>query len=187
MMGPRYWLIQCRTKREARGREWLSGLGFDVLAPHETRWRKPNRYKRRERIAFQVAVLPSYLIVGMGGGLPAWSRVMVERERDPTGPTAWLGLRPVVFEGGPVRVHPEDVERLRNLEASGRLMAPDHHRHQHRRREYEEGDAVEVIEGPLTGIVARVASIEGRTVRLEFTVLGREIEIDAQALVKAEA
>lgn len=187
MTAPRHWLIQCRTQREARARDWLAHLGFDVVAPHETRWRKPNRFRRRERIPFAVAVLPSYLIVGMGGGLPAWSRLMLERERDPTGPTAWLGLRPVLFDGAPVRVHDDDVARLRDLEASGRLVAPDHHRHQHRRREYNEGDVVQVIDGPLAGVTARVASISGGTVQLEFTVLGREIEIDAQALVKVDA
>lgn len=177
----RWWLLRCRTQREQAAARFLRDLGFLAYSPQETRYRKPSRYVKGKgnRIRFDVAALPGYLFVGFVAGGPSWARVMMHRDKRPS-----LAIIPVVVDDRAVRVMNEDVARLVEIERTSWLAPPEHHARQHRKREYDVGDTVEVIDGPLSGQTASVLSIENGRARINFAMLGKPVEMDTEALAK---
>lgn len=184
----RWWLARCRVSEEDKARDYLRTLDYAVIAPREVYLVKPSRHVKGKgrRIPREKAALPGWLVVGFVPGGPTWARFMAERER--LGYPRH-GIRPLMANDAPVRVRPEDAARLVELENDPRLFPKGYHRWQHRRREYDLGDRVEVIDGPLTGQFARV-EVEpddyGRvTVRLSVPVLGKDrVEVAGEALAK---
>lgn len=189
----RWWLARCRVCEEDKARDYLRTLDYAVIAPREVYLAKPSRHVKGKgrRIPREKAALPGWLVVGFVPGGPTWARFMADKERFGY---ARHGIRVLTVENDegildPVRVRPEDAARLVELENDPRLFPRGYHRWQHRRREYDLGDRVEVIEGPLTGQFARVEVLpddNGRvTVRLSVPVLGKDrVEVAGEALAK---
>lgn len=177
----RYWLLTCRPQREPDAVAHLGALGYWAWSPMEARYRKRSRHVKgkSDRIWFTTAALPGYVIVGFEPTGPAWSRMLDARNHRPS-----LGLRPLMVYDDPVRVHPCDVERLQIIEREQWLNPPGYHASQHRRREYDPGDMVEVIDGPLTGYTAKVARIVDGYAEIDFSILGRSVRLAQDTLAR---
>lgn len=183
----RWWLARCHTGEEKKARDYLRGLDYAVIAPREVYLAKPSRYARGSgaRIEREKAALPGWLVVGFIPGGPTWARFMVEKERIGY---PRHGVRPLIVNDAPVRVHPRDAATLVALEDDPRLFPKGYQRWQHRRREYDAGDEVEFIEGPFAGQFASVQFIQedGQVrVQLSVEVLGiKEVTTAGEALAK---
>lgn len=177
----RYWLLTCRTQKELEAIEFLRSFGYWAWSPMEARYKKQSRHVRgkTDRVWFQVAALPGYLIVGFGAGGPSWALMLNERNKRPA-----LGIVPLIVNDAPVRIRSSDVQKLQEIERDEWLNPPGYRKHQIRGREYDVGDEVEVVEGPLSGYTARVSRIEDGYAVLDIQILGKNPKVEQDMLAK---
>lgn len=176
----RWWLLRCLSGKEERAAEFVRRVGFPVCSPQRTLFKKPSRYARGsgDREEYQLAALTGYLIVGIGHGTPAWSRIMVLREQDSSGLMGVFGIQPMIYAGQPCRVRPGDVRVLYSLGETGELDASDLDRMQNRGCEFQKGDVVEVLRGPFIDFTAEVKGFKDGWARINVIIFGRDTPVE---------
>lgn len=167
----------------APGKEQLARLlleqrGLVSFCPLEVRWRNTNRYDKARRAKRQIAYPwhPGVIFIGMREPYP-WGTVMSPRP-----------VRHVISmeRAQPRAMKATEVGRLIRLKDHGRFMRPDHQRWMETGAEFEAGDAVRVVAGPLEGRQLRVEQISGQmaTVFAEFFGAHRGFEIPLEQLAR---
>ena len=134
---------------------------MDIVIPMENVIQEKNGKKKLT----QRRTMPGYLLVKMRYGDDIWHNVTRTR-----GVTGFTGPK-----GRPLELTPEEVQR-RHLE---RVVVE---------MDIAVGDNVEVIEGPLSGLVGKVVEVDAETSRLKVNVemFGRDttVELDYSQILK---
>ena len=141
--------------KERLARLLLEPRGLVSFCPMEVRWRNANKYDRARRSKRQIAYPwhPGVIFIGLRRPYP-WASVMA--------------LEPVryVISAEPDRpreIRTDEIGRLLRLKDSGRFIRPEHQRWMVTGAEFDPGDAVRVVAGPLEGRKLRVEAISGQT------------------------
>jgi transcription antitermination factor NusG len=153
-----WFALWTRSRHEAVVRQQLAGKGFDAFLPTITRW---SRWKdRRKRVDWPL--FPGYCFVRMDpmNALPVLSCTGV--------------VTLVSFEGRPAPIPEREIESVRTLVESELRFDPC--------PLLQEGDSVEVVRGPLRGIVGRLVR-KGAHARLILSVglIGQGVTVDVDA------
>jgi transcription antitermination factor NusG len=153
------WLaIWTRSRHEAAVRSQLVGKGLETFLPMVTRW---SYWKdRRKRVDWPL--FPGYCFVRLA-------------PEDSLRVLSCIGVVSLVcFDGRPAPIPDDEINNVRRLVDSELRLDPCPLIH--------EGDAVEVVRGPLRGIVGRLVR-KGPHARLLVTVglLGQGVTVDVEA------
>ncbi|MGE3707814.1 MAG: UpxY family transcription antiterminator [Vicinamibacterales bacterium] len=155
----RWFAVWTRSRHEQAVRDQLRAQEVDVFLPTITKW---SRWKdRRKKIDWPL--FPGYCFVRI----------------EPTDTMRVLKCRGVVrivsFEGGPAPIPETEIESIRQLvESKLRFDACPL---------LEEGAAVEVVGGPLRGVLGRLARKTGTHARIVLSVelIGRAVSVEVHA------
>jgi transcription termination/antitermination protein NusG len=156
---PASWFaVWTRSRAEKAVHEQLERKGFEVFLPTVMRW---SRWKdRRKQIDWPL--FPGYCFAHF-------------EARDSLRVLTVTGVAAIVsFDGKLAPVPDEEIEGLRRLVGSGLQYDPCPF--------IQEGDRVEVIHGPLNGVVGRLVK-KGRHARLVLSVdlIGRAVAVTVDA------
>lgn len=160
---PAWYAVHTLSRHERKARAELTGLGLEVFLPEIWAWsRRRDRHQK-----YRKALFPGYLFVHTP--LLAGSRLSILQAR------SVVGLVEVGYQ--PVPVPERQVESVRLLVEG----APDAGPHPLVGR----GGKVQVIDGPLAGVVGVVldSARGGRKIVVEVDLLGRAV---AATLDKAQ-
>ena len=153
-----WYAVWTRSRHEAAVREQLANKGIEAFLPTVTRW---SRWKdRKKRIDWPL--FPGYCFARIGATetLPVLSCAGV--------------VAFVSFEGRPATIPEREIESVRTLVESELRFDPC--------PLVREGDLVEVVRGPLRGVVGRLIR-KGSHARLVLSVgligQGVTVEVDA--------
>ena len=153
-----WFAVWTRSRHEGIVEQQLTGKGFEAFLPTLPRW---SRWKdRRKRIDWPL--FPGYCFVRM----PSDSARAVL--------TCSGVVTLVSFEGKPASIGDDEIESLRTLVATDLRYDPC--------PLIREGDRVEVVAGPLRGVVGRLVR-KGAHDRLVLTValLGQAVSVQVDA------
>ena len=157
-VGAQWFAIWTRSRHESTVRHHLSGKGIESFLPTVTRW---SRWKdRKKRVDWPL--FPGYCFVRFGDGetLPVLTCPGV--------------VALVSFEGRPAPIPEHEIESVRTLVESELRFDPC--------PLVQEGSLVEVVCGPLRGVVGRLVR-KGSHARLVLSVgligQGVTVEVDA--------
>lgn len=153
-----WFAVWTRSRHEAIVEQQLTGKGFEAFLPTLPRW---SRWKdRRKRIDWPL--FPGYCFVRM----PQDSARAVL--------TCSGVVTLVSFEGKPASIGDDEIEGLRTLVATDLRYDPC--------PLIREGDRVEVVAGPLRGVIGRLVR-KGTHARLVLTValLGQAVSVQVDA------
>lgn len=159
----RWYAVQTRSRHERKVRDELSGQSFEVFLPEYHTWSR--RRDRRKQIL--KALFPGYLFVR--AALAAEKRISVLQT-----PSV---VRIVGVGYRPKAVPDHEVESIRLL-LQGASDAGPHSRMQR-------GQLVQVMDGPMRGVVGVVESLRGKKkIVVAVELLGRAVSatVDTEAL-----
>lgn len=191
-----------------RQKEYVAGhifqrMGCKTFIPTETRYRKRNRYAKG-KIEVAYAALPGVVFVGFPKA-PDWYRVMSMHlvngvlslndrpHRIHTASKEWIIYRAGQNDGHLVvekvkqnryikalgaRADVEVSAASIHVQGKGILRAPEVQKHMKSKREFGQGDAVMVSEGPFRFSAGKVIHITGQRARVLLPLFGGEAEID---------
>lgn len=146
---------------DAKG-EWVAGIlerkGYEVFTPIETRWQR--QFRKGKRRPVSRPMLPGYIFVA---GPVDWPSLLSENYI-----TGVIGR-----DGMPWPISDFDMQRLRSMADS----ATPHRRSVNQRRTLHEGDKVEVIRGPYSGMVSEVKGLSGRKAKILLMLFGAQREV----------
>jgi transcription antitermination factor NusG len=156
---PNPWFaVWTRSRAEKAVHEQIARKGFEVFLPTVTRW---SRWKdRRKQVDWPL--FPGYCFARF-------------EPRDSLHILTVIGVAAIVsFDGRLAPVPDEEVEGIRRLVTSGLQYDPCPF--------IKEGDRVEVVNGPLKGVVGRLTK-KGRHARLVLSVdlIGRAVAVTVDA------
>lgn len=159
-----WFILRTAAREELTAAIILERSGCAVLHPRRAVFRKINRY-RHGKVELLQPLLVRYLFVGFDGA-PNWLQAL-----------ACSSVSGFVGIGG----HPRSIafDTIAAFMRGHRCHdAPGHHRHMLTHHEFEAGDTVEVLRGPLRGHHVQVEAIEGAQARALLTLFGREQSVD---------
>ena len=158
LSAPSWFAIWTRSRHEAVVHDQLRGKGVDVFLPTVTRW---SRWKdRKKRVDFPL--FPGY----------CFARISPDTSLAVRKVTGVVGF--VSFEGRPAAIPDAEIESVRMLVESDLRFDPC--------PLIQEGSQVEVVSGPLRGVVGKLVR-KGAHARLVLSVgligQGVTVEVDA--------
>lgn len=150
----------------------LRRAGFDTFLPLRKEYRQKNRFSP-EKVLVAYPLLNDWMFVGWDAGEYRWHQLM---DLDVVGGVMATG-------GRPVRVREPQIKALMRRFGGGKL-SPESYRYMKTHAEFNVGDLVRAVDGPLDGHELRVVDIAGPSVRAVLDILGgaTEIEIGADVL-----
>jgi len=153
-----WFAVWTRSRHEAAVRDQLGGKGIEAFLPTVARW---SRWKdRRKRVDWPL--FPGY----------CFARIPPEGSRDVLTCSGAVGL--VSFEGRPAPIADAEIESLRTLTETELRYDPC--------PLIREGAPVEVVSGPLRGVVGRLVR-KGTNARLVLSValIGQAVSVQVDA------
>lgn len=152
--------------KECVGEIVLKQMGFACFVPRESRWRFPNQVARRRgtKRLRRSQLFPGVAFAGVKFG-DDWRRLYRVSL-----------VRSVITtsRGTMVPVNGERLHGIMDRYSRGAFRAPDHHKYMETGHEFDPGDEVVMISGPLVGQHFRVGKIHGREADILCRLLGRE-------------
>jgi transcription antitermination factor NusG len=160
---PRWYAVHTRSRHERKVRDELAKLEREVFLPEYRAW--SHRQDRRKQIL--KALFPGYLFV----------RLELTPERRLAILQADSVVRIVGAGRHPQSVPDHQVESIRLLLASGRDAGPH--------PALQPGHLVQVMEGPLRGVIGRIEGERKRRIVVSVELLGRAVSatLEQEALV----
>lgn len=143
-----WYILRTAPREEMRATLLLERKGHAVLYPRENVFRRKTRYYKT-KVGVLRPLTRGYLFVGFVHN-PNWLDVL-----------SCQSLLGVVSVDGKPRVLPFD-RAASFMKGHAFRSAPDRHKHMISNREYDEGDVVEVLAGPMGGVHVKVQTIHGR-------------------------
>jgi transcription antitermination factor NusG len=153
-----WFAVWTRSRHESFVRQQLAGRGVEAFLPTVTRW---SRWKdRKKRIDWPL--FPGY----------CFARVAPGESRSVLGCAGVVGF--VSFNGCPAPIPDQEIESVRTLVESDLRFDPC--------PLVREGELVEVVRGPLRGVVGRLVR-KGAHARLVLSVglIGRGVTVEVDA------
>jgi transcription antitermination factor NusG len=149
--GPGRWFaLRVAPQAEFACAHLLRARGLAAWAPWETKWIRANRYRKGAKREVRRPLLPGYVLARLGdweAEACAWQRAL-----------GVVGVQGVVGAlGRPLALREAAVADLRAL--CERRRAAERQRAMPTNRVFDVGDVVEVLEGPLEGVVVTVLEI----------------------------
>lgn len=175
----RHWFaLQVRSGSEFTAGDTLHDY-FHIYpyVPYEHVWGRESRHTKK-RVRRRVALLPGYILGGFTESPPRWYDLYLNKVI--TGVLGW--------EGRPIELRWQAIWELMQLHGSGAFDAPEHQQHMAKGYEFEVGDHVKIVKGPLEGIEVTVAQILDDRARVVFHMLGeqRAAELNVGTLIRME-
>lgn len=181
-----WYAIEVRAGTEFAVEAILERRGFVAIVPMHTEYRRANRFvKRKTKRSYVIA--PRYVLIGFSEAqLRGGERVTVDRagrnssERLVGAVAPWeqvFAITMVVSIVGlgerPWRMDGEKTAEF--IKVNGSIEAPAEFEHMGMKagREFKVGDLVEVVEGSLAGLQARVSEIDGTAARVLLPLFGK--------------
>ena len=167
----RWYAITTIPGYEATIEEWLERRGLVAIVPMHQVFRSPNMHVKKKR-PVRFPLLPRYLFVGFGGVRDEWDVVF--------GFNIWLGSRVVTGIIGTPDGHAwrmDGAKVARWLRVNGMVRADDAEQHMRTHKEFAVGDAVEIAEGPMTGVVGEVVQMTAGEARVLIPLFGTTHEV----------
>ena len=157
-MSPEWYAIWTRSRHEQVVRDQLTRKGFEAFLPTVTRW---SRWKDRKK-KIDWPLFPGYCFARFDSG-----------ERLPVLKCAGV-VRIVSFEGEIAPIPDQEIEGIRRLVESDLQYDPC--------PLIREGTMVEVVHGPLAGVVGRLVR-KGAHARLVLAVdlIGQAVSVEVDA------
>lgn len=162
-----WYAVEARSGTEFAVEAIFERRGFVAVVPMQTEYRRANSYvKRKTKRSYVIA--PRYVLVGFSAaqlrdGQPPWHQVF-----DITMVQSVVGL-----DGQPWRMKGKETADF--VKAHALHDAPIEYEHMGMRagREFKVGDTVQVMEGSLAGLKAKVASIDGAAAKVLLPLFGK--------------
>ncbi len=156
--GASWFAVWTRSRHEATVHQQLAGKGIEAFLPTMTRW---SRWKDRRK-QVQWPLFPGY----------CFARISAEHARSVLSCSGVVSL--VSFEGRPAPIADVEIESLRTLTETELRFDPC--------PLVREGDSVEVVSGPLRGVVGRLVR-KGTNARLVLSValIGQAVSVQVDA------
>jgi transcription antitermination factor NusG len=148
-------------------RDVFGGRGFDVFVPCGTKTVRRNSHgKRQPKREVPFPIWPGFVLIDLGAPAPNWPWVL-----------ACPLVRDVMRLGGiPVRLPQAAVARLREMGAEN--LAKAMHRMMPTNREYDVGEEVEFLDGPMAGQTGRVTGIGLVRAQVLTWFFGTQMEVE---------
>ncbi|RUO74536.1 transcription/translation regulatory transformer protein RfaH [Pseudidiomarina sediminum] len=137
-----WYVIQTKPKQEQRARTHLENLAFDVALPMLS----IERVRRGKRTAVSEPLFPSYIFVKVDAASPNFHRIR-----------STLGVSKLVkFGETPAQVSDDVVSQMlcfSEKNETAQQLDPN--------AAPQVGDQVEIVEGPFSGLLAKVVALDG--------------------------
>lgn len=164
-----WFALQVPPQKEFVAQKILRRRGFKTFVPVKVEWRHTSPKAKRTRQPkepFSFPIAPRYVFVG------------IDRRRS----NAWNVLRlPCIqgvvggLDGRPLQLVTKEMVRLIRRTATG-VNAPEAQKFMRTYHEFEEGQSVRVMEGPLEGFTLPVVSIGGNLATLGLSLFGGAVD-----------
>lgn len=172
-----WFCLTVAPRREFEAADSLARHSLATYVPLERSWARPNRYTKRRELRARVR-FPGYVLLQANGALPRWHKVLAARY-----------VRSVIsVESEPVKARTAEIEELIRREKRGEFTAWKGERNMRTGQHYREGDAVNIVTGPLSGQSGEVERLGEETAFVRLDMLGarRLVEIGLEHLEAAE-
>lgn len=173
-MASNWYALRTKSQRETQTAAALTRGGIRSWTPTRTDWRRANRsIKVKSRVTR--TMIPGYILAELDEPVN-WLRIMslrlervrrmgrweyeIDTEPSPISPRAVFAV--VGYGDQPAQVAPASIDRLARMSTT----APPETKHMPAGLEYEPGDVVEFLHGPLMGERVVVEGIAGRMARV---------------------
>ncbi len=180
-----WYVFRCDShpKHQLLAASAVKSAGWNVYNPTHTDWRWSNKFTkaRRRKVPQEYPLFPGYIFIRM-------SMLHIGPFFACKPDSIW---RVLSDNGWPYRVPWPDMRRLIAEHGQGDHIAPDHYRYIDTHHEFDEGDEVEIVQGPFseayTDLAIKVEEIRGSNAILELDVLGglRKVPVPLGDLRKA--
>lgn len=176
-LGRRWYVAECFSKQEFVAEESIKAKGFSAYTPKSRHFRK-SEYSTRRREKIERPLFPGYCFVAFDIEREEWRGALplsVVRRRDEA---IADGVRCLLSNNLiPVSVPRSTIERIIRAENAGAFdyTIP--------LSTFREGDDVEIADGPLRGMIAKIKSAKAKK-RIRLLLNGMMIDMDAFNLVK---
>lgn len=177
-----WYAVLARSGTEFAVEAILERRGFVAVVPMHTEYRRTNHYaKAKHEVSYPVA--PRYVLVGFTTGQLAGVRtVKLKDGRERVfGTPPWhqvfsITMVQAVIGLGETPWRMKGAETADFVKAHSHQKAPDEYANMDMRagREFKADDVVKVMEGSLTGLTVKVASIEGKVAKVLLPLFGKE-------------
>lgn len=161
-LGRAWYVVSAFSRSEDDIEREVIDLGFEAYVPRQ----KVKRIVRGRRVEQEVALFPGYLFVSFDHDRDNWAFIL-----DIDGVIEILRNSNV-----PVRVNATIIDRLRRAEAAGQFdkTKPG--------AEFSEGQEVEIMEGPMAGLIAKIKSARAKNrIKILTNLFGTAIVSDIDA------
>jgi transcription antitermination factor NusG len=188
MLAALHWYaIKVRAGTEFAVEAILERRGFVAIVPMHTEYRRANRYVQRKTKRSYV-IAPSYVLIGFNeaqlrGGVRA--RVKLAKGKSvvrlvgaaaPWEQVFAISMVMSVVGLGEQAWRMDGEKTAIFIKENGSIEAPVEFEHMGMRagREFKVGDMVQVVEGSLAGLTARVAAIDGIAAKVLLPLFGKQ-------------
>lgn len=164
-----WYALRVKSQREIGTARGLVRAGLSAWTPTRCDYRRANRFTRDKRPVSR-ALIPGYVLALLAEPVN-WPWIM----------SLWPIYAVVGVDGIPAKVDPDSIDQLARMSTT----APPEARHMATGLEYQVGDTVEFIGGPMQGQQVVVEEITGKLARVGLRFLGASsIKVSVDALGK---
>ena len=162
-----WYAVEARPGTEFAVEAILERRGFVAVVPMQTEYRRANIYvKRKTKRSYVIA--PRYVLVGFSAaqlrnGHAPWHQVF----------SITMVQSVVGLDGKPWRMRGKETAAFVKAHALHDAPIEFEHMGMKAGREFKVGDTVQVMEGSLAGLRAKVASIEGPAAKVLLPLFGK--------------
>ena len=169
-----WFLFRCNSdwRKQSEAHKILKKMGYAAYCPMREAWRFMTRtnHVNRRKVKQEFPLLPGYMPIRVP---PHQIGIFYAIKPDTI-------YKAIGFNGFPIRIPWPDMERMFTELGGGEHIAPEHYRYMENGQEFDEGDMVEVLEGPWEGHKFPVSEIKDGEVPTILKLFGKDFTASFQ-------